>query len=475
MGTKKSGKPSSKFSEAELKSKGSFKISKEPLSKAVEGAEDPHKYEVTRQPQGSGEPSAPKAARAAKSGRVARAGVTAREAEELGELPSHYGETTLYLVARDPRWLFTYWEVDWSKYPASKMQKGEAKVFLKIYDQAGEEEIALEVRPEVRNWYVPVNTPGGTYTAELGYHDKKGHFVSIVRSKPVVTPSESLAEEEETADFVTVPLHLTFDRLVEMIKAKMGPSDSLATALARAQEEGLRCLDFNGSIPEWSLEQKRLLAALIGEELLTLTGLSSGEIQELLRKKLQQYLSSESASGLMAKSIAGMELSSLFSGITSWGGASLGGASWGSAAESSRLSSISPLGGLNLWGPESSNLSSGAFSSGVGASWSGQPFGQKRERGFFMHVNAEVIFYGGTDPNAKVWIDGKEIQLNADGTFRYHFKFPDGNYTIPIVAQSPDKVEERSATLSFERATGLLGEVTATAQPEHLTVPMGAR
>ena len=66
-----------------------------------------------------------------------------------------------------------------------------------------------------------------------------------------------------------------------------------------------------------------------------------------------------------------------------------------------------------------------------------------------MHVNAEVIFYGGTDPQAKVTIAGRPVQLQPDGTFRYHFKFPDNDFEIPIVAVSPDGVETRSAVLSL--------------------------
>lgn len=90
-----------------------------------------------------------------------------------------------------------------------------------------------------------------------------------------------------------------------------------------------------------------------------------------------------------------------------------------------------------------------------------------------MHVNAEVIFYGGTDPRAKVTVDGKPITLNPDGTFRYHFIFPNGTYEIPIVATSPDGVETRSAVLRFQRDTEKTGKVDDTAQPP-LTTPMGA-
>jgi hypothetical protein len=95
-------------------------------------------------------------------------------------------------------------------------------------------------------------------------------------------------------------------------------------------------------------------------------------------------------------------------------------------------------------------------------------------REFFLHVNAEVIFYGGTHPNAKVTIAGKPVQLNPDGTFRHHFIFPDGNYEIPITATSPDGVETRSATLTFDRSTARTGDVGHTAQPP-LPSPLGAK
>ena len=96
------------------------------------------------------------------------------------------------------------------------------------------------------------------------------------------------------------------------------------------------------------------------------------------------------------------------------------------------------------------------------------------QREFFMHVNAEVIFYGGTHPQAKVTIDGKPIKLNPDGTFRHHFIFPDGTYSIPIVATSPDGVETRSATLDFSRNTSRTGDVGHSAQPP-IDPPMGSK
>ena len=114
-------------------------------------------------------------------------------------------------------------------------------------------------------------------------------------------------------------------------------------------------------------------------------------------------------------------------------------------------------------------LSSGQWVSSAGA-WVtsvSSPFGASfgRERGFHMHLNAELIIYGGTEPDAKVRIDGQDITLSKDGTFSYHFVFPDGQFHIPVDATSADGVETRSALLSFLRMTELEGDVRKTGQP----------
>jgi hypothetical protein len=123
-------------------------------------------------------------------------------------------------------------------------------------------------------------------------------------------------------------------------------------------------------------------------------------------------------------------------------------------------------------------LSSGQWASSAGA-WVtsiSSPFGASfgRERGFHMHVNAELIIYGGTEPDAKVRIDGQDITLSKDGTFSYHFVFPDGQFHIPIDATSADGVEMRSALLSFLRLTEIEGDVRKTGQPV-LDEPIGRK
>jgi hypothetical protein len=119
-------------------------------------------------------------------------------------------------------------------------------------------------------------------------------------------------------------------------------------------------------------------------------------------------------------------------------------------------------------------VSSGQWNSSAWVSSVSSPFGASfgRERGFHMHVNAELIIYGGTEPNARVRIDGHDIILGPDGTFSYHFVFPDGRFHVPIDATSADGMETRTALLSVLRMTELAGDVRKTAQPT-LDEPIG--
>jgi hypothetical protein len=68
------------------------------------------------------------------------------------------------------------------------------------------------------------------------------------------------------------------------------------------------------------------------------------------------------------------------------------------------------------------------------------------ERKFWLMVNTELIVYGATEPDAKVYVQGKEIKLRKDGTFSLRYALPDGKQVINIKAQSADGHEERFIT-----------------------------
>lgn len=89
---------------------------------------------------------------------------------------------------------------------------------------------------------------------------------------------------------------------------------------------------------------------------------------------------------------------------------------------------------------------SGAFASG-GVSSLASPVKKVRgERKFWLAVNTELIVYGATEPGAKVYVQGKQVNLRRDGTFTLRFALADGKQVIPVKAVSSDKQEERTIT-----------------------------
>jgi hypothetical protein len=77
-------------------------------------------------------------------------------------------------------------------------------------------------------------------------------------------------------------------------------------------------------------------------------------------------------------------------------------------------------------------------------------------RDFHFEIDAELIVYGSTEPNAKVTLQGEPVQVRPDGSFTVRFSLPDSRQIIPAVAASPDGVEERTIVLAVERNTKAL-------------------
>jgi hypothetical protein len=110
---------------------------------------------------------------------------------------------------------------------------------------------------------------------------------------------------------------------------------------------------------------------------------------------------------------------------------------------------------LHEWDQDSAR-SSGLNDSGAGLWASGlseSGSGVVRPRSFWLMADAELIVYGATQPTARLSIGDQEIPLEADGTFRVHVPFRDGEQLYPIRAVAADGEQERSIRLEFERRT----------------------
>ena len=76
-----------------------------------------------------------------------------------------------------------------------------------------------------------------------------------------------------------------------------------------------------------------------------------------------------------------------------------------------------------------------------------------RERDFLFEVDAEMIIFGSTKPDAHVTLSGEPVKLRPDGTFTVRVSMPDRRQVLPVVASSGDGVEQRTIVLAVERNT----------------------
>ncbi len=331
--------------------------------------------------------------------------------EFLGYLPESYGTKKLFLVARDPNILFAYWDLSQVQYQEAARSAHDGKVFLEVYVPGEGRVQQIHIWDSHRNWYIQVNRPDTNFVAQLGYYRQDGGFEVLARSGEVHTPRDTLSPNTD-ARFLTLPFSVSFRDLFNMIAGQSQPGEDLAETLARLQKTDYE-LPFQARVPrDLTKKESDELLEYLGDEEVRRRMVGSFEITEILKKRFETMISS---------------------------------GQWASSAGAWVTSVSSPF---------------------------GASFGRERE--FHMHVNAELIIYGGTSPDAKVRVDGHDISLGKDGTFHYHFVFPDGNFHVPISATSADGVETRSALLSFLRMTELEGDVRKTAQPR-MDEPIGRK
>lgn len=120
--------------------------------------------------------------------------------------------------------------------------------------------------------------------------------------------------------------------------------------------------------------------------------------------------------------------------------------------------------GLSSWQQAAGGLgigsSFGTSPMGSGTTWGGSsPMGipgrhSDKKKDFWLWVETEIILYGATEPDAKVTLNGKHLQLNADGTFRLQFPFPDGtHHDFHVKAIDRDGDQSREARPAARRWT----------------------
>jgi uncharacterized protein len=337
-------------------------------------------------------------------------------AVEDAELPEAYGTEQLLLTARDPHWLYARWDLTREQQKKYNSLSADRHLVLRIFTDEikGAPLSQVHVHPESTHWFVDVPHAGRKYFAQLGYHAAGGKWIVISASAATLTPPDSLSDDT-TAQFATIPIEIPFAELLELARATVRENIPLADIVQQLRAHGHQVAETG----RWTPEQERALGSIISMDRVRRVWMGSLEITELIRRRLQQEMSSLAAAQFSLPT--------------------------------------SPIGGISSFSSVSS------------------PFGAAARRsGFWFNVNAELIIYGATEPDAQVTIGGRVIKLRADGTFSYRFILPDGQYELPAVAVSADRTDGRAAELKFSRGTEYRGDVGAHPQDPQLKPPLVA-
>jgi len=154
---------------------------------------------------------------------------------ESSELPRVQGAPTLFAIARDPNTIFTYWSVDWATIFAKTMPV-DRQVHLRVYRADGVEEKSAAVEPMAGNCYIAVSRPSDSYHVEIGYYQPADVWHLVAVSDEVAMPPDKVVEVADV-DLVTIPFHLSFQRLLDFFRVSNG--DALVEVISRFQKRAL--------------------------------------------------------------------------------------------------------------------------------------------------------------------------------------------------------------------------------------------
>ena len=72
---------------------------------------------------------------------------------------------------------------------------------------------------------------------------------------------------------------------------------------------------------------------------------------------------------------------------------------------------------------------------------------------FQLDVDAEMVVYGVTQPDARVTLQGEPVRVQSDGTFRVRVDMPNKRQVLPIIATASDGGRRQMIVMAVERNT----------------------
>lgn len=149
---------------------------------------------------------------------------TRRPPEYIPEPPSKYGRDRMTLLARDPHWIYAYWEVSATTQENLRQEFGDSvehgRTVLRLYDVTGVDfdgsnansYVDIPIDKHADNWHLEVGQPNRCFCVDLGCILSGGQFVTVLRSNTVETPRAGISERLDEEWMWLEGVYRTFTR-----------------------------------------------------------------------------------------------------------------------------------------------------------------------------------------------------------------------------------------------------------------------
>ena len=303
----------------------------------------------------------------------------------------------LLLTAQAPHWLYAHWDIAREEQRQSpRPTAGSSSCAFTSGQFQARRRPKSRFSPIPGEWFVHVPRSATQYVAELGCSSSGGLWQSLATSEVAVTPADGVSQDQRV-EFATIepPTHQAQPPRQDPAVPR-APLPPAAEAPAQSPLEEAPLPDLAEVVPQPQARLRLVLPPAAASQ--------AGVFEQFVAKARPGQPEPGSA-----------EIARLL----------------GPRAE--------PEGITSPAGPPSITAAS------AGA-------GEESPEGFWLNVNAELVLYGATEPDAQVAIAGQPILLRPDGSFSYRFALPDGHYDLMVTAVSA-REEQRSVRLQFSRRT----------------------
>jgi len=156
--------------------------------------------------------------------------------EEVPELPWGYDDNKITVMARDPKWVFAYWDISEDKRRSMSENYGpdweKSHSVLRVYDVTGvnnfdctkaNKYFDVEINEYTGKRYVNVEAANRAYRVDLGRILSDGNFIVMARSNVTSTPRNTISEKIDT-DWMLVS-----ENELQLL-SRLGHTDSYSSA-----------------------------------------------------------------------------------------------------------------------------------------------------------------------------------------------------------------------------------------------------